>query len=778
MRGEVEMAGVEATTARDVLGARVRARRSPVYPAGPLDRTQALARLGADLIVAAGDEQSIGDLITDVLLGIPAAEAALWTLPPGDRLPLLDGCGPRTESGPDTLLRHWLREDAPGTVAVLRTGRAMAVELTTLRGPLAAVGSQVPVAAPASALRSGPGTGPVPAASGVFALLAPVPGAAGYGVVAVRHEHPFTDDDLDFATAVCRRAGVVLGSHRRRPVAAVPVARQYPTRDLVDALASRVAVVDEDGIVAVANTRWMASGTERDRCACGPVPEGADWLAHVRGSSLPGIARFAVEAGQVLDGARPAARFECRCPAAGPEQVTVAEVSALGGGTPGAVVVLSDASWRGRLEEELAHRASHDELTGLPNRAELVERLTSSLEELRGEQMLAVLFCDLDGFKDINDGLGHAVGDQVLVAVARRLRQRCRQADVVARFGGDEFVIVQPVPDVGTARTTAERLVEALAEPIVVGDAEVAPGASIGVTVVDSVPSCDDPVGALLRDADTAMYHAKERGRRRHELFDAQLRLDISARLHYASALRRAVPNDELDLLYQTRRHCGDRRLAGVEALIRWSPDGQGPVPPATFIPIAERTGRIVEVGGWALRRALADAAGLPDRRLTVAVNVSPRQLSAPHLLDMVNDALVGSGLEPRRLVLEITEGALVEDPQAAREVLTDLRRLGVSIALDDFGTGWSSMSYLRTLPVDVLKLDRTFVADLPHDPNACAVAAAVLGLGHGMGLRVVAEGVEDPRQLDILRDMGCDEYQGFIDGPPGALDRVLAVRP
>ncbi|HET9656879.1 MAG TPA: EAL domain-containing protein [Kineosporiaceae bacterium] len=555
-------------------------------------------------------------------------------------------------------------------------------------------------------------------------------------------------------------------------------AQETFTRDLMDALDSRAAVLDGNGHVVSANTRWRAGMAERDRCVCGPVPEGTDWLGGLRDCSLGDVTDFAAEVEQVLRGERALARLECRCLDAGPERATAIEVARLHGVGDGAVVVQSDVSWRRRLEDELTHRATHDELTGLPNRAALMERLQASVRRLDGQTMLAVLFCDLDGFKDINDGLGHAVGDQVLVAVARRLRQRCRQADVVARFGGDEFVVVLPVDDIGKARATAERLVEALGEPIAVGDAEVAPGASIGVTVVDRMPEGDDPVGTLLRDADTAMYHAKERGRGRHELFTARLRVDISERLEYASALRRAVGNQELDLIFQTRRYCGDRRVAGVEALIRWRHKELGPVPPATFIPIAERTGRIVEVGGWALQQALQQMAELEDRRLTVAVNVSPRQLVAPRMVEQVDEALAASGLEPWRLVLEITEGALLDDPLLARTVLTDLRRLGVTIALDDFGTGWSSMSYLRTLPVDVIKIDRTFVADLPHDPDACAVVAAVLGLGHGMGLVVVAEGVEAENQLDVLRDMGCDEYQGFIDGLPGALPDVLAVEP
>lgn len=553
-------------------------------------------------------------------------------------------------------------------------------------------------------------------------------------------------------------------------------AQETFTRDLMDALDSRAAVLDVAGHVVSANTRWRAGLSERDRCVCGPVSEGTDWLGALSASSLRDVSDFATEVEEVLRGDRGLARLECRCLEAGPERATAIEVARLHGVGDGAVVVQSDVSWRRRLEDELTHRATHDELTGLPNRAALRERLEASVRRLDGDTMLAVLFCDLDGFKDINDGLGHAVGDQVLVAVARRLRQRCRQADVVARFGGDEFVVVLPVDDVTKARATAERLVEALGEPIAVGDAEVAPGASIGVTVVDRTPEGEDPVGTLLRDADTAMYHAKERGRGRHELFTARLRVDISERLEYASALRRAVGNQELELLFQTRRYCGDRRVAGVEALLRWQHTKHGRIPPSTFIPIAERTGRIVEVGGWALRRALAQMAELEDRRLTVAVNVSPRQLQAPRMVEQVDEALITSGLEPWRLALEITEGALLDDPELARSVLTDLRTLGVTIALDDFGTGWSSMSYLRTLPVDVIKIDRTFVGDLPHDLDACAVVAAVLGLGHGMGLVVVAEGVESEDQLNVLRDMGCDEYQGFIDGPPGVLPDVLAV--
>jgi EAL domain-containing protein (putative c-di-GMP-specific phosphodiesterase class I) len=294
------------------------------------------------------------------------------------------------------------------------------------------------------------------------------------------------------------------------------------------------------------------------------------------------------------------------------------------------------------------------------------------------------------------------------------------------------------------------------------------------VTVVDSPPAGDDPVGTLLRDADTAMYHAKGRGRGRYEFFDSRLRENTVERLELAAALHRAVSDNELTIRYQTLRNCGDRQPAGVEALLQWQHPVFGMVPPEAFIPIAERTGRIVELGAWVLRRSLAEFATVADQRLTLAVNVSPRQLTGARLVDTVAEALQDYGIHPGRLVLEITESAFVDDPVTARAVLTELRDLGVTIALDDFGTGWSSLSYLRTLPVDVLKIDRSFVKDLPTDLAACAVVSAVLGLGHGMGLVVVAEGVEREEHLAVLRDMGCDEYQGFIDGRPASLEVAL----
>ncbi|WP_331283135.1 putative bifunctional diguanylate cyclase/phosphodiesterase [Kineosporia babensis] len=463
---------------------------------------------------------------------------------------------------------------------------------------------------------------------------------------------------------------------------------------------------------------------------------------------------------------------------------TVAALYDQAGGARGLVAVNRLLDGRnGPDPQGLAHRATHDSLTGLPNRTVLLEGLAESITRLAGpaangeKPRLAVLFCDLDGFKDINDGLGHAVGDQVLVAVAQRLRKRCRAADVVARFGGDEFVVVMAVDAVGDAIAMARRIIDVLDSPIVIGDAEVAPGVSVGVTVVDTVPAGDDPVGSVLRDADTAMYHAKGRGRGRYELFDADLRDDVEERLELATALRRAVGDGELELVYQSRRTCGDRRVTGVEALLRWRHPELGVLSPDVFLPIAERTGRIVELGDWVLRQALADLAelGSAHANLVLAVNVSARQLVSGRLPRTVGRALAETAVAPHRLVLEVSEHAFSDDPAGARQMLQELKELGVVIALDDFGTGWSSLQYVRELPVDVLKVDRSFVADLPGEQSCGAVVASALGLGHGMGLLVVAEGVEDAETLEVLRGMGCDEYQGFIDGEPAGLDAVLS---
>ena len=550
------------------------------------------------------------------------------------------------------------------------------------------------------------------------------------------------------------------------------------TAELMDALDGAAAVLDGAGRVVASNARWREGLlAERERCVCGPVHDGQSWLGALQRDD-PEIGAFAGAAGEVLRGRQPLAQLECRCEAAGPELATAIDVVGLHGPQVAALVVQSDVSWRRRLQEQLAHRAMHDELTGLPNRAALAERMAAGLRAA-GRRRACSPCCSATwtGSRTSTTAYGHAVGDQVLVAVARRLRQRCRSADVVARFGGDEFVVVLSVADAEQAVAMADRIVEVLTEPIMVGRIEVATGVSVGISRDRRTAGGRRP--GRHPDARRGHRDVPRQGPRPRAATSSSthsLRENLAERLELTAALHRAIVEQSMHVTYQTRRYCGERQIAGVEALLQWRHPQLGEVPASVFVPIAERTGRIVELGAWVLRQALRDFAALEDRRISVAVNVSPRQLTTARLAGTVAQALAESGLEPHRLVLEITESALLVDPDAARAALTELRAIGVSIALDDFGTGWSSLSYLRTLPVDILKIDRSFVADMPTDLDACAVVSAVLGLGHGMGLVVVAEGVEDAEQLTVLRDMGCDEYQGFIDGPPGALGEVLGL--
>ncbi len=757
-----------------------------------VDHVRVLGALGEGLVTAATAERIV-DLLLASTLRLPARAAAVW-LATDDGLTMvgLRHGDPEAEGGLWERLGQLDGSVLPPVAAVAQTARPVLIgsvaasALDTADEPLRTVAALAQLGSVALA--------PVTGRNGVVGVV-----AAGRGLL----EQPMREPDLQSLRVQAILAGLAIDAlpHPGQPHPSLPhpglphLGRRVPgaglaepaeagglslAEALMDAFDSRAAVLDAAGRVVAVNARWAAAVEDckgQNLCVCGPVPRGQSWLDSLGRAGTTEAAAFATATQKVLAGRVRRARLECRCAAAGSDRANAVDVVAIDGEAGAAVVVQADVSWRRRMQDELAHRALYDDLTGLPNRLSLREQLTASLARLDGTQQLAVLFCDLDSFKDINDGLGHAVGDKVLVAVARRLRQRCRSADIVARFGGDEFVVVLPVREVSRAVVMAQRLVEVLSEPIAVGDAEVAPGASIGIAVVDRVPPGDDPVGTLLRDADTAMYYAKQRGRGRFEFFDARLREHIEERLEMAAALRRAVPEEEFFLTFQARRRCGDRGIAGVEALLRWRHPQLGVVLPGVFVPIAERIGRIVDLGGWALREALAQVAALHERRLALAVNVSPRQLVSPGFVAMVSEALGAWDVEPARLTLEITESALVDDPESARAVLEDLRALGVTIALDDFGTGWSSLSYLLTLPVDILKIDRVFVSELPTDSDACAVVAAVLGLGHGMGLLVVAEGVEREDQLDVLRDMGCDEYQGFIDGEPVALDE-LVVRP
>jgi diguanylate cyclase (GGDEF)-like protein/PAS domain S-box-containing protein len=431
--------------------------------------------------------------------------------------------------------------------------------------------------------------------------------------------------------------------------------------------------------------------------------------------------------------------------------------------------------------EALSQLALHDPLTGLPNRTLFMDRLAQALRRLvRQDRVLAVLFVDLDRFKAINDRLGHAAGDEMLMAVGGRLREVLRPHDTVARLGGDEFVVLcEDLEDDRAAVRLAERVLAALDRPVVCGDQDVVCSASIGIALTRRSDATPD---ALLRDADMAMYRAKETGRHRIEVFDNSARQRSQARLQTAEELRVAVDSDQLRVVYQPIVHLGQATPAGLEALVRWQHPRRGLLAPAEFIQVAEDTGLVVPLGAWVLRQACRDLTGIldtgglggSDSELVMSVNLSARQLSTPGLLPMVQSVLAECGLAPGRLCFEITESVLMDDVDLAISVLSDLRALGVRLAIDDFGTGYSSLGYLRRFPVDIVKLDRAFVAGLGSDTAADAIAAAVINLGHALGLSVIAEGVETEEQLTVLRALRCDRAQGYLWSAPQAPEALV----
>ncbi len=430
----------------------------------------------------------------------------------------------------------------------------------------------------------------------------------------------------------------------------------------------------------------------------------------------------------------------------------------------------------------LLEQAFHDPLTGLPNRALLFERLERHAAELRRGRLLAVLLVDLDGFKHVNDALGHDIGDQLLVAVAERLRSVVREGDTVARLGGDEFAVL--CVDLATreaAAELAERIAAAMAGPFDLETVQTFVTASVGITVHEG--RADSP-RALLREADAAMYVAKEAGRARYEVYDEDMRRHAVHRLKTTNDLRRALDRDELELVWHPiltlHPGTGEPPTLSLEALLRWHHPERGIVLPDTFIGLAEDTGLIRPIGEWAFATAGSQLAqwrregplACPDQ---ISVNLSAHQLARPCIVDTVHHTFTEAGVDPCGVELEITETALMRDPVHAIARLRELRDLGFAIAIDDFGTGYSSMTYLRDLPASSLKIDRSFVARLGHTPNDDAIVDAIVGLAHAVGLRAVAEGVETLHQLEALHDMGCDRAQGFLWTEPLAAADVPA---
>ncbi len=444
---------------------------------------------------------------------------------------------------------------------------------------------------------------------------------------------------------------------------------------------------------------------------------------------------------------------------------------------------------RRRTEDQLRHAAFHDKLTGLCNRDLLIDRLERCMDRARRhpEYKFAVLFLDVDRFKEINDRLGHFVGDQLLVAIADRLQSclrstdslACVESNTVARIGGDEFVVLlDGIEERGDASIVAQRVQDSLSEPFRIHEHEVRTTASIGIAFNEL--ECES-ADYLLRDADTAMYYAKAAGKARHEVFNTKMHDETKSRLQLQSDLRRAVENEDFRIRYQPIVSLTTGRISGFEALARWSHPERGEVNPVEFISHAEETGLIVALGRWMLQGALQQLKtwideGVADEALMVSVNISKRQVAEPGFVDEVREVLCDVGISGSRLKLEITESVIMENPDSIADVLQEFKELGIQVHMDDFGTGYSSLSYLHRFPLDVLKIDRAFISTMSADTDYAKMVQTVVALAHTLNMQVIVEGVETEQQLRKLLVLNCDFAQGFYFAEPLVADDARAL--
>ena len=534
---------------------------------------------------------------------------------------------------------------------------------------------------------------------------------------------------------------------------------------LLEALPAQTAVLDHEGVVVAANQAWARFGAEH--------PE-SGWRAGMDGNLLDACeaaAKEGVEAATavadavraVLDGGHRAFHLDARERLEAGDLWFSVRVSRFASAPPGAVVSCTDITARKRAEMQLAHQALHDPLTGLPNRTLFLDRVGLALARLdRRPTTAAVLFLDLDRFKSVNDRWGHEAGDQVIRTVADRLRAALRPGDTAARLGGDEFtVLCEDIAGQADAVAIAERVIGAVAQPLHLGDQEAPLTTSVGIALARG-PN-DRPEG-LLRDADAAMYRAKERGKARWEVFDEGMRTRALERVEVEDALHLALERGELRVHYQPAIDLGAGEVARLEALVRWEHPALGLLPAGHWLPLAEQAGLMVAIGEWVLEQACRQAAawGRP-----VAVNVGRRQLTQPGLAATVTATLRAAGIDPSLLWLEFTERTLQHEVDAVSGVLQELRSMGVGVAVDNFGAGWTSLAQLRRSPVDALKIDRSFVADLGAHSGPPQFVEGVVALAHALGIVAVAEGVETQGQLDAVRAAGCDIASGYHIGRP-----------
>ena len=557
-----------------------------------------------------------------------------------------------------------------------------------------------------------------------------------------------------------------LDDERRRGDAAVSYAQMLQV--LFERSADGLLMCDAQGRILTANdAACTLLGEARGRLCGEPVTR---WLPAPAAQGPAGAIPAPVE---------PVACGECTLRGGHPDTAIHVSIGVLASHVDGVsrwIVKVHDLTEQMRTQHALEKLARYDSLTGLPNRAHFRERLQQAMERARRQNRpMALYFLDLDRFKVVNDSLGHEAGDRLLKHVATLLTGCLRGTDAVmlrarrgdatlSRLGGDEFTLI--LEDVGGAEeaaTIAQRLLDAMAVPFKVGDEEILVSASIGISLY---PTDDVDLDGIIRHTDMAMYRSKALGRNTYSFFSDDLNAAVSARLSLEGSLRRALERGEFCLHYQPKADLVTRRVTGVEALLRWHCPGRGMVPPDRFISVLEDTGLIVPAGAWVIREACSqlsrwDAEGLPP--ISVAVNLSARQLRHPFLVSHVQDTLAETGIDPKRLELELTESLLMEDTEGNRGVLAAFQRLGIRLAIDDFGTGHSSLSYLRRLDVDTLKIDRSFVSQLPDDAEDAAIATAVVALGKSLDMKVVAEGVETEAQAQFLRDLGCSEMQGWL---------------
>ena len=441
----------------------------------------------------------------------------------------------------------------------------------------------------------------------------------------------------------------------------------------------------------------------------------------------------------------------------------------------GAVVAFQDITLRKRTERQLIHSAQYDALTGLVNRSLFEKILQRAIARAkRAEHCVSLMFLDLDRFKQVNDSLGHNVGDLLLQEVAKRLQSCTREVDTVSRLGGDEFtIIIEGVNYPDSAAVVAKKVLGQLSSKFLLTEGaceyEVIVGASIGIV---NYPDSGEDVTSLLKCADIAMYHAKSEGRNNYQFFTADMQKRISRNIDMENRLRTALENNEFTLVYQPQVDIDSGEIVGVEALLRWQIEGGESIPPDQFIPLAEETGLIVPIGEWITYEAcrqisIWNEARYTENPLTISVNLSVRQLCDRKLIKVIRNIIRETGIKPQWLVLEITESMVMDSPEEKIRILDELQNLGISIAIDDFGTGYSSLSYVRKLPIDILKVDREFIKDINLDRNGEAIIRAILALSKSLGLKVVAEGVEEASQVAFLKDIGCDFVQGFFYSKP-----------